>query len=284
MKMKNLILVALFIAISLLASVPMASAQVSEGDDVARIEQDITKFYQQYLSDRTSLQGLDSLAKSFLTDGMYDRLHRAGSFVDCDILIRAQDGSEMASQTVSCRHLDGEWYEASWKFLWSDSMTYVPLRVIRDKSSNKVKICYVVPEWGGREFGDDLLKFPSVRVKDDVDALTFVKTFYERYVGLYVTMPSSLSEDLEKMRREYCTQEVLRMFGQAREEMAVDAVFEYDLLIGNTDFDVFKSRSLRFQQQDAHTIMVCYDHVQVVVSVQKQKGKYRLTKVVCKNV
>lgn len=106
--MKNSILVALFIAISLLASVPMASAQVSEGDDVARIEQDITKFYLQYLSDRTSLQGLDSLAKSFLTDGMYDRLHRASSFVDCDILTRSQDGSEMASQMASCRHLEGE--------------------------------------------------------------------------------------------------------------------------------------------------------------------------------
>lgn len=71
--------------------------------------------------------------------------HATGS----DQLIRAQDISDWASQSVRCRHLSKNWYEISYQFKPNDSLIYIPLKIVYKKKVKDVRIDHVIPEWKG---------------------------------------------------------------------------------------------------------------------------------------
>ena len=76
--------------------------------------------------------------------------------IDINVFLRAQDYTDYALQTLSCRHLEGLWYEISYRFYEHSEIVRIPLRL--DNLSREPRITYVVPLWGGQEYGDSLFQ------------------------------------------------------------------------------------------------------------------------------
>lgn len=252
----------------------------SKTSEIIRNAEDIVSFYKNILSDSTSLETKDSLLRDILTPKMYDRLFRMSALVDCNQITRSQDGTGFASNSVSCQHLIGEWYEVSFRFAPNDTLCTIPLKIHYSKFKKKLFINYVVPEWGGCRYGDNLLKCPVEKVLDgQPNTLAFVKSFYERYISYYINMSSSLEKKLEALRFKYCTKEVLSQFEKYRKEYSLDGEPAYDLLIANADFDVFLKEMLRFKLLDDKTVEITYYGKKIVVTVQRKKGKLKIVNV-----
>ena len=122
----------------------------------------ILSFYQSYLSESTDVRLCDSLVRSFLTSEMYVRLIRMNKLANTDQLTRSQDTTPTALETLSCRHIRGGWYEVSWRFSPKDTLTYIPLKIKYIKS--KPYICYLIPEWGGKDVERNLLDAQRCKV------------------------------------------------------------------------------------------------------------------------
>lgn len=256
-------------------------AKDKEAANVEKTKQAIVSFYKEYMSDSNYLEDCDSLERRFLTQEMYDKMCRSGSFSDYNPLVRGQDTSEEGAQTVSCRHLIGDWYEVSFWYTFLDSAhyTYVPIKASVPQNTKALKISYIVPEWGGREYGDHLLESKDTRVADKKSALEFVESFYRKYVGFYIRMSPSLSQDLLQMRNRYCGEGVLKAFSEARKEYSKDHVYCYDMLIDDADFDMFKKRSLSFRLLNANSVLVSNDMINLKVFVQKEDNHFKIVKV-----
>ena len=156
--------------------------------DVLQIENQIQSFYKGYMEaiNTNNDEQLMQLIQRFLTPEMREKRSRLNCATDADEMIRAQDVSDYVSQSVRCKHLEGNWYEISYRFYPQDSLEYIPLRVTGD--GEQVRISYVTPYWGGRKYGDELFDIDKVEVDDRQDAKTFVETFYKSYAYYYVKM------------------------------------------------------------------------------------------------
>lgn len=142
----------LLLSISLLQATAYA---LPMGKRVEKTKLAILSFYKSYLSESMDVRQCDSLARSFLTPEMYVRLNRMNRLADADQLTRSQDTTPTALETLSCRHIKGDWYEVSWRFSPKDSLTHIPLKIKYVKT--KPYICYLIPEWGGKNVEKNLL-------------------------------------------------------------------------------------------------------------------------------
>ena len=118
---------------------------------------------------------------------MNEKRARLTCVTDANPMIRAQDVTEYGIQSVRCRHLSGNWYEMSYRSYPQDSAIYIPLLITTD-SPEKIRISYVTPEWGDRQYGDHWFDIPEEKVIDDQDGKTFVETFYKSYAHTYIKM------------------------------------------------------------------------------------------------
>ncbi len=100
-------------------------------------------------------------------------------------MMRAQDVTEYSIQSVRCKHLSGCWYEVSYRPYPKDSTTYIPLRITAD-SLGKVRISYVTPDWGNRNYGDYWFDIPEEKVMDDQDGRHLWTPFYKSYAYTYI--------------------------------------------------------------------------------------------------
>lgn len=142
----------LLLSISLLQATAYA---LPMGKRVEMTKLAILSFYKSYLSESMDVRQCDSLARSFLTPEMYVRLNRMNRLADADQLTRSQDTTPTALETLSCRHIKGDWYEVSWRFSPKDSLTHIQLKIKYVKT--KPYICYLIPEWGGKNVEKNLL-------------------------------------------------------------------------------------------------------------------------------
>ncbi len=135
----------LFMLLAFFCVLAFANANSVNGKRVEMTRLAILSFYKAYLSENLDVRKGDSLARTFLTPEMYERLRQLNELTDFDHLIRAQDVTENAYRTLSCRHIKGNWYGVSWRFSSSDSLTFIPLKVRYVKS--RPYICDVIPVW-----------------------------------------------------------------------------------------------------------------------------------------
>ena len=93
----------------------------------------------------------DLLGK-FLTPEMLEKRARLMATTDSDPLLRAQDVPEHARQSLTCRHLEGDWFEVAYRtFDWDEQDTVsirIPVRATNDENGD-VRINYITPYWGG---------------------------------------------------------------------------------------------------------------------------------------
>ncbi len=224
----------------------------------------------------------NKLLQDFLTPEMQEKKGRLVQVTGSDPLLRAQDVSEYGRQSLACRHLDGSWYEVSYRWDESDTVGIkIPVRIKTD-AKGKTRICYVTPYWGGSSYGDSLLDIAEQTVDDGKDAETFVATFFKTYAYNYVKMQPTLEQELGLLRQTYCTADMQGKYN-ALSQQYMDDASPVDPLIGCADFDAFWYSSLRVKPLGKNWFEVSYNadangwsiHVKVMVS--EQNGKYRIS-------
>ena len=224
----------------------------------------------------------NKLLQDFLTPEMQEKKGRLVQVTGSDPLLRAQDVSEYGRQSLACRHLDGSWYEVSYRWDESDTVGIkIPVRIKTD-AKGKTRICYVTPYWGGSSYGDSLLDIAEQTVDDGKDAETFVATFFKTYAYTYVKMPSTLEQELGLLRQTYCTADMQGKYN-ALSQQYMDDGSPVDPLIGCADFDAFWYSSLRVKPLGKNWFELSYNadangwsiHVKVMVS--EQNGKCRIS-------
>lgn len=224
----------------------------------------------------------NKLLQDSLTPEMQEKKGRLVQVTGSDPLLRAQDVSDYGRQSLACRHLDGSWYEVSYRWDESDTVGIkIPVRIKTD-AKGKTRICYVTPYWGGSSYGDSLLDIAEQTVDDGKDAETFVATFFKTYAYNYVKMQPTLEQELGLLRQTYCTADMQGKYN-ALSRQYMDDASPVDPLIGCADFDAFWYSSLRVKPLGKNWFEVSYNadangwsiHVKVMVS--EQNGKYRIS-------
>ena len=244
--------------------------------DHTAIQAYIVSFYKAYMSDSLSWKEQDSLTRQMLTPGAYEKVKRASQSTDCDQILRAQDFSAYGKNTLKCRHLAANWYEISYQFVPNQDAVFIPLRVEPGVDCHP-RIDYIVPEWGNRQWGDTMFDIPKVDVKRDKDVLTFVSTFYKRYVYSYVTNSSTIDADRKKLCKRFCTPALCDSIEKARVN---DGYEGFDAIINDYDFDALWLTELAFSAIDNHQVLVSFhDYHHLVVTVSGKRGSFLINSI-----
>lgn len=263
-------------------SVPMAWAQHAKKAEQIRL------FYNLYMECiETGNRKMESdMLDKFLTPEMQKKRGRLVDATGADPILRAQDVPQHGRETLTCRHLESDWFEVAYRtFDWGvqDTVTIrIPVRTEEDKKG-KVRINYIVPEWGGSRYGDYLFDIHPQKVTDQLDARTLVETFFKAYVYPYATMSPSLEKDLEQLRKRYCTPFLQEKYAAIKQEYLKDGETK-DPLIDYADFDIFWYPSIRIDPIDSITFRIVYDtdsvkgwSKDIKVKVTRQKGRFILS-------
>lgn len=271
----------MYLAVLLLFSLfaPRAQAQYA-----ARAEQ-IRLFYDRYMVyfEEWNNNKLFDLQSKFLTPEMLEKKGRLANATDSDPILRAQDVSEYGRQSLTCRHLEGDWYEVTYRWDAQDTTAiHIPVRVEEDEKG-QVRINYITPEWGGRRYGNHLFDIPTPKVADRKDARTFVETFFKAYTYPYVKMSHTLEQDLEQLRKRYCTSSFLTGKYAAIKQEYMKDYEDIDPLVDCADFDAFWYPSIKIDSIDSHTFRFGYDtcvkgwHQDIKVVVTRESGRFLIS-------
>lgn len=269
----------LFILLLFLLYVPKAWAQ-----HAARAEQ-IRLFYDRYMVyfEEWNNNKLFDLQSKFLTPEMQKKRVRLANATDSDPILRAQDVSEYGRQSLTCRHLEGDWYEVTYRWDAQDTTAiHIPVRVEEDEKG-QVRINYITPEWGGSRYGDYLFDIPAQKVDDRKDARTFVETFFKAYTYPYVKMSHTLEQDLEQLRKRHCTSSFLTGKYAAIKQEYMKDYEDIDPLVDCADFDAFWYPSIKIDSIDSHTFRFGYDtcvkgwHQDIKVVVTRESGRFLIS-------
>lgn len=273
----------MYLAVLLLFSLfsPRTQAQ-----HTARAEQ-IRLFYDSYMTciEEWNNNKLSDLQSKFLTPEMLEKKGRLVTATDSDPVLRAQDVSEYGRQSLTCRHLEGDWYEVAYRWDAQDTTAIrIPLRVEEDEKG-QVRINYIVPQWGGRRYGNHLFDIPAPKVTDRKDARTFVETFFKAYTYPYVKMSRTLEQDLEQLRKRYCTSSSLTGKYAAIKQKYMEDYEDIDPLVDCADFDAFWYPSIKIDSIDSHTFRFGYDtcvkgwHQDIKVVVTRESGRFLISNI-----
>lgn len=222
------------------------------------------------------------LPAQLFTPEMREKLGRLASVTDADAMLRAQDYSDYGVGSVSCSHLEGDWYQVS--YIWEEGgmPTVIPVRVA--KTGDGYRFTYVTPEWGEWR-GDGLFDIKPCGKVTQKDALEFVRSFYCNYTCLYAMMVPDLEQKLQEMRRKYCTETMMHSIVTTIEEMKGDIGGDgYDPVIMSCDFDIYWFDSLEVDELGADSFVVSYrcskDYwKRFKVTVVRESGRWMINEV-----
>lgn len=256
----------------------------TQAQHAATAEQ-IRLFYDRYMVyfEEWNNNKLFDLQSKFLTPEMQKKRVRLANATDSDPILRAQDVSEYGRQSLTCRHLEGDWYEVAYRWDAQDTTAiHIPVRVEEDEKG-QVRINYITPEWGGRRYGNHLFDIPAQKVADRKDARTFVETFFKAYTYPYVKMSHSLEQDLEQLRKRHCTSSFLTGKYAAIKQEYMKDYEDIDPLVDCADFDAFWYPSIKIDSIDSHTFRFGYDtcvkgwHQDIKVVVTRESGRFLIS-------
>ena len=78
---------------------------------------------------RAEVKGISERKAMEIGAQMQEKKDRLSCATDGDPMIRAQDVTDYSIQSVRCKHLEGDWYEISYRPNSQDSLVCIPLRV-----------------------------------------------------------------------------------------------------------------------------------------------------------
>lgn len=213
-------------------------------------------FYTTYM--RNILEGKDNsaLCEAYLSKGLIEKLDRVGKATNMDQIIRAQDVSTDAIETLRVKELGNDWYMVTYSWYKEKPDWYsgdnepicIPLKAI--SKDGKCQIIYITPSWNRTMFGDHLL-YSGQNLDFPIDyssGQNFVKSFYNKYLSIYYSMGENIESDLFSLRSRHLTQNAQSQFKKQENIWLWDTYSGYDLLIDNFDFDYIWKNSIEIIQ------------------------------------
>lgn len=275
--MANLRFNTLLILLALLFSCNVMEAENGICDTV-KARQLVLDFYRSEFKfgyDSVHSQVAEDSVLAYLTPSMYDKLGRMNNTCGCNSIIRAQDYTGYELHSLSCRHLDGNWYMVSFKTSGDAAPQRIPVRVSAS-ANGQLKINYIVPDFGGEQYGDNMLNLPDVKIKDNKTALAFVTTFFSKYAQIYATIPETLHEDLHSLRAKYCSAKMLAKFDNERKTREYDGLTGYDSIIEGFDFDALWYPQLKFLPVNPSEVLIKFNGRMLRANVARKDGHLQL--------
>lgn len=248
---------------------------------VGACPEQIKTFYTTYLKNilQDNSQN-EALCKTYLTEELLEKVKRLVNATGADPIIRAQDASLDAIETLNIKFLSKNWYLVSYYWDKKDSKTLTEIPIKTRDIDGKCKITFITPVWNGTQYGDELLSCGDkepIRI-NQVSAQAFLESFYKAYLAEYCTMPENLSSKLASLRVKYLSDSALTQYKNAEVENLMDGHSNYDLLIDNYDYDGGWCKSLKFERLDACDYLVSYrgndNDYKIVVSIIKDGNIY----------
>ncbi len=237
----------------------------------------IRQFFSLYFS---SIDGNKHEAE-YLIPELQDKCARVISATGINIYCRAQDYDEKEiERTLECRHLDSCWYEVSFKRMANDTIERIPVRIVSNE--REARIGYIVPIWGGKEYGDSLFRVNDAKVSM-ADGQEFVSSFYKHYAYIYSFLSTDLDKKLAALRKLYLTDNMLQKYADTLAEYEGTLEEGYDAVIGNCDFDIFWYRSINVEPVADKQYRLTYGYgdwqYQCLITIEGEEGNYKITNV-----
>ena len=225
--------------------------------------------------------------KKMLTPEMNEKRRRVECAIDVDPVVRYQGYTDYMLESLTCRHLGGNWFEVS----RADDATQKPMRIpvrVEQHGTNDYRINYIAPipeeEWRG----ENLFDIKTCEVNAQGSALEFVRSFYCRYTYLYATMVPDLAQQLAEMRQTHCTKAAKQQLSDLENKMGGMFLNAYDALVCYSDFDIYWFRSLKVEPLTDTTFEVSY-HISDIyvekwtVNVVKEEGEWKIEELGMRN-
>lgn len=219
------------------------------------------------------------LPKQLFTPEMWQKLGRLNSVIDADAMLRAQDISDYGVESVTCNHLEGDWFQVSYFWNEGDLPVVIPVKI--KEVDGDYKFCYITPYWGAWR-GDSLFDVKPCGNVNQNNALDFVRSFYCNYTYLYAVMTPDLEHKLRDLQLKYCTSEMNHKIVETIDEMKGDIGGDcYDPVIMSCDFDIYWFDSLEVDTLSQDDYIVSYQFsndylVKLKVHVVQQSGKWMI--------
>ena len=246
----------------------------------------IKEFYTAYMNNiLQNNRENTALCDKYFTPGLQEKVYRFTSATGANAIIRAQDMNEDAIETLSVTELDGDWYLV--KYLWKkgDESTAEMIPVRASKVGDLCKIDFITPMWNGAEYGDKLLecRFCDITAIDQRSELEFVKSFYALYLSDYCRISDDMIRNLEALREQNLTDNVLVQFKRAETEYLEDGEYGYDLLINNIVFDCKWCESVEFSSLEKNVFQISYkdnyEEIKIKVGVIREGNSFKIDKI-----
>lgn len=239
------------------------------------------EFYRSYLNNFLQDDSKNVvLCEIYLTEELIYKVDRLTSATGADPIIRGQDATKDAIETLSVEELGDDWYLVKYLFRKGDKNTLVEIPLKAQNVNGKCKITYITPIWNDSQYGDKLLTCQGKGSNkiDQTSELQFIKSFYNAYISQYCAMPKDLSSKLSSLRQHYLSPAALAQFKSAESENLKDGLAGYDMLIDNFDFDCLWYWSLEITHLNGSNYQITYNtgnqiH-KTVITIKKQGNNY----------
>lgn len=247
------------------------------GDCREQIKTFYTAYIENVLHDNSRNE---ELCRSYLTEELLEKVDRLINATNVDPLIRAQDASLDAIETLNIEPLIKNWYMVRYYWDKKDSTTIKEIPIKAQSINGKCLITYITPIWSESHYGDELISCKSrnsLHINQET-AQAFLESFYKLYIAEYSEMPKDLSSKLALLRKRHLSEDALAQYKNAECENLMDGHRGYDLLIDNYDFDRVWSESLKFKQLNDNDYLVSYmvkgKIYKIVISIKKNGNEY----------
>jgi hypothetical protein len=187
-----------------------------------------------------------ALCETYLTEEQIEKVNRLKYATGADPVIRAQDATKDAIETLLVENLTDRWYMVTYFWRHEDSSTAIEIPLRAQNIDGVCKITNIIPIWNGSRYGDELLSCGSnmTTAIGQTSEHTFIKSFYNVYLTQYCKMPKDLDSKLSFLRQQNLSRKALEEFKSAELEHIKDGLVGYDLLIDNFDFDPLWNHSV----------------------------------------
>lgn len=221
----------------------------------------IKTFYTTYLENVLHDSSLNKeLCKSYLTEELLGKVERLRNATNIDPIIRSQDASFDAIETLAIEPLTNNWYMVTYYWNKTNNSTLVEIPIKAERVKGKCLITYITPIWNDSQYGDQLilLDCPDSLCINQETAQAFVNSFYKYYTAIYSSIPKDLNSKLVPLRNKYLSEKALMQYENAKLDNLMDGHNGYDLLIDNYDFDVVWRDSLKIEHLNDNECLVSY--------------------------
>ena len=203
----------------------------------------------------------DSLLHHHATAAFYEKAWRMRMNADSNPLLRAQDFTEHALQTLRTSPLQDEWYEVSWQWHPGGGEERIPVRL--EQEGDTWRVSYVTPYYYGAASSDTLFFRPGespYSVCPGAMPADFLRSFVQTYAALFATLQPGAEKRAATLRKAWLSDSARADFDREVAAQRYDGYRGYDPLLAGFDCDRPDISQIRIDSLDERLFEVHFPH------------------------